>query len=478
MRRTAGPDRSAIPNMPELPPWLGALTLGLAVGATVVITVPTVGLPFHPVPVVVASMLLGALAQPAAQRALAGGSLDRRSGLRITLAMALFSTIAFGLGLPLMVPVFALIVGSIHLHWSGWRIWRAVAVRSLLFTLFGEVAVGLHWLPSILRPAHEHALAVVFLAVCTQVLSNLGMTSRRREEIEQELRRTESRFRSLVQQSQDVTAILDRDGVLTYVSPAAARLTSRPLAELRGQRITDLLSPRWRRSLEAALIRTAGNGTGATEELEVMIAPGTERARWLALAVTNLLDDAAVGGFVINATDVTERRRYREQLVHAATHDPLTGLLNRAAFVTALQRELAEVGPDTQAWLYFCDLDGFKEINDRFGHDAGDAVLVHTARQLRRQAGDRSVVGRFGGDEFCVLVPAAEASCRDPHELRDLLAEAVSEPCRIPVGEPVRAQGSFGLVVLDGDRLLADDVLRDADQRMYQRKRRFTRVGH
>jgi diguanylate cyclase (GGDEF)-like protein len=166
-----------------------------------------------------------------------------------------------------------------------------------------------------------------------------------------------------------------------------------------------------------------------------------------------------------------------------------TGLLNRSAFVTTLQRELATVSPENQAWLFFCDLDGFKEINDRFGHDAGDAVLVHAARQLRRQAGDTAVVGRFGGDEFCVLVPPgggpaegalrSDAACRGPRELHDLLAKAVTEPCPLPGGESVRIQGSFGLVSLDGWQLLADEVLREADQRMYQRKRRSatTRAG-
>jgi diguanylate cyclase (GGDEF)-like protein/PAS domain S-box-containing protein len=472
LRRQAGPDRSAAPNLPELPPWLGALLFGVVVGAIVAVTVPTIGLPVLPVPVMAAAVLLGALAQPRAQRALAGGSLDRRSGWRIALAMTLFSTIAFGLGLPSMVPVFALVVGSIHLHWSGWRIWRTVAAQSLVLTVAGEVAVSLDWLPSIMGQAREMAVSGVFLVAGTQVLSNLGMTARRRAEIELELRRTESRFRSLVQQSQDVTAIVDLGLTITYISPAIARLTSRPVDEIRGSLLPDLLSPRWCRALEAALIRAEGAGPGATEELEVMVGAGTGNPRWLDVVVTNLLDDTAVGGFVLNATDVTERRRYREQLVHAATHDPLTALLNRAAFVTALQRELAEVSPTAEAWLFFCDLDGFKEINDGFGHDAGDAVLVHTARQLRRQAGGRSIVGRFGGDEFCVLVPPGGGACTDPHELRDLLAEAVSEPCRLPGGQHVRARGSFGLVVLDGSRLLADDVLRDADQRMYQRKRR------
>jgi diguanylate cyclase (GGDEF)-like protein/PAS domain S-box-containing protein len=388
------------------------------------------------------------------------------------LAMTAFAVMAYGCGLPSMVPVFALIVASVHLHWSGWRIWRVVALQSAALTVGGEVAVVLDWLPTVTSKSHEHALAAVFLAAGMQALSNLGMTSRRREEMELELRRTESRFRALVQKSHEVVAIVDREGRLAFLSPAAARLTPQPVSDLCGRRLEDLVNPRAMTALNAAMIRTGGGETGAAEELEIMIGAGTEHARWLEIVVTNLLDDAAVAGFVLNAADVTERRRHREELVHAATHDPLTGLMNRSAFVTTLQRELAYVGPSNQAWLFFCDLDGFKLVNDGFGHDAGDKVLVHVAQQLRLQAGPRAVVGRFGGDEFCVLIPPGNSGHRDPHELRDRLAEAVAQPCRIPGGETVRVQASFGLVGLDGRQLLADEVLREADQRMYQRKRR------
>jgi diguanylate cyclase (GGDEF)-like protein/PAS domain S-box-containing protein len=448
------------------------LLFAAIVGLTVTWTVPLVGLPLFPGPVIAAAFLLGGVAQPATQRLISGGPLDRRAGLRIALALAGFSVVAYGCGLPSMIPVFSVIVASVHLHWSGWRVWHLVALESLLFTAVGETAIGLGWLPSAMAAGREHALAGLFLVTCTQTLSILGMITRRREEVASELRQTRARFRSLVQKSQDVIAIIDRDGVIVYLSPSAARITSHPVEDLHGRRLLDLLSPQSRAAVHAAMVRTEGAGTGATEDLEALVGAGTEHAGWLEVVVTNLLDDPAVGGFVLNATDVTDRRRYREQLVHAATHDPLTGLLNRSAFVTCLQRELASVAPDNQAWLFFCDLDGFKAVNDRLGHDAGDAVLMHTARQLRHQAGQGAVVGRFGGDEFCVLVPPVRGRGPDPHELRDLLAEAVAEPCLTPCGESVRVQGSFGLVCLDGRQLLADEVLREADQRMYARKRR------
>jgi diguanylate cyclase (GGDEF)-like protein/PAS domain S-box-containing protein len=469
-RPVAGPDRSALPNLPELSVWVGALLFTLAIGAVVLVTTRTVGLPYHPWTVVACAAVLGAISQPGAQRWIGGGRLENRAALRICLAVVTFAVIAVACGSPFMVPVYALIVASIHLHWSGWRAWRAAAVCSTAVTVAAEALVEVGWLPAALSIPREHAFAAVSLGVGTQALANLGATARRREQIEQELRRTESRFRSLVDRSQDFVAILAPDWTLEYVSPSIRRFTRRHPEELIGRRLDELLPSRTVQPVTAAATRVGGGAAGSTETVEIELAPGTGDGRWLRLVISNQLDDPAVAGFVVNGTDVTDSRRYREQLVHAATHDPLTGLLNRAAFVTELQRELATVSPQAPAWLVFCDLDGFKQINDTLGHDAGDAVLQHAARRLRLQADGGAVVGRFGGDEFTVLL--RPGSTADPAVLADQLAAAVAEPCPLAGGRTVVVGVSCGLVTLDGHRLLADDVLREADQRMYERKRR------
>lgn len=456
--------------MPAMPPWLGALVFGVPCTLIVAGTRALTGLPFFPVTVVICATVLGAMAQPRAQLRIGGGRLDNRAGLRISLAMALSGVLSGACGAAFLVPVFALIVASIHLHWSGWRVWRTVAWQSIAWTVAGEVLVGLGVLPAALTGAREHALAGLSLALGLQALANLGVTARRREEVIEELRRTESRFRALVTKSRDVVAILTSEGTIDYLSPALRRYTGLPLSELTGRHVRDLLPPRALGPLTSAMLRLGVERAGSSEELEVEVGSVSGENRRLDLVVTNLLDDPAVRGFVVNGTDITDSHRFREQLVHTATHDPLTGLLNRSAFVTVLQRELASVSPQTPAWLLFCDLDGFKLVNDGLGHVAGDAVLVHVARRLRRQAGPAAVVGRFGGDEFTVLIPVGNCT-GDAHRLRDLLAEAVAQPCQLPDGRSVTVGGSFGLVVLDGGRLLADDVLHVADQRMYEHKR-------
>jgi diguanylate cyclase len=148
---------------------------------------------------------------------------------------------------------------------------------------------------------------------------------------------------------------------------------------------------------------------------------------------------------------------------HAASHDPLTGLPNRRAFY---QRGTDLVADRAAAPLVavVLDVDGFKQINDMYGHSAGDEVLVTTARRLRKYAGP-GLVARLGGDEFAGLLPA-RPEC--PLEQADRLAEALAAPMRLD-GRLVTVSVSVGLVPVEPDGHLADAVHR-ADAAMYRSK--------
>ncbi len=122
-----------------------------------------------------------------------------------------------------------------------------------------------------------------------------------------------------------------------------------------------------------------------------------------------------------------QRDRYERALRHEATHDALTGLLNRREFVARLRAELS-LGPGCA--ILFCDLDGFKAINDQLGHDAGDAFLVETARRLRACVRECDVVSRFGGDEFLILLQ--HTTLREIEIICERIAEALSRPVVLP----------------------------------------------
>jgi diguanylate cyclase (GGDEF)-like protein/PAS domain S-box-containing protein len=170
------------------------------------------------------------------------------------------------------------------------------------------------------------------------------------------------------------------------------------------------------------------------------------------------------------AVDVTEQRRAEAALRRQAETDPLTGLLNRAAFEAMLPDHL---DPDSGlgCGLLFCDLDGFKAINDTMGHPAGDAVLIEVARRLSATVRSGDLVFRLGGDEFVILLPAL-----GPIQVRALAARverAVSRPIRLAEGL-AKVGVSVGVrIATPGEK--AGDVVADADSAMYDIKRRRLR---
>ena len=173
------------------------------------------------------------------------------------------------------------------------------------------------------------------------------------------------------------------------------------------------------------------------------------------------------GGAVIVHTDMTQHHRALDAAEAAARLDPLTGLLNRRAFHEVLQRRLRHASDEPGA-LLVVDLDGFKAVNDRHGHAAGDLLLCALARRLRHALRPRDEVARMGGDEFLVLIeslPQDQALEPVVQRLRRVLEQPVA------VGtERVDVGASIGALFLDegGD---VDGVIAAADRRMYEDKR-------
>jgi diguanylate cyclase (GGDEF)-like protein len=154
------------------------------------------------------------------------------------------------------------------------------------------------------------------------------------------------------------------------------------------------------------------------------------------------------------------RARAETALVFQAAHDPLTQLPNRRTLITRLHDELARGRPCT---LLYCDLDDFKAVNDRFGHAAGDQLLVEVADRIRACVARRHVVSRFGGDEFVILL--IDATLTEAHDARACVAEAIARPFEAARGATVGV--SVGLA---GDGRDAEQLVRAADRAMYRAK--------
>ncbi len=184
--------------------------------------------------------------------------------------------------------------------------------------------------------------------------------------------------------------------------------------------------------------------------------------RRVAVLLSGMLSAALVARAVTAVRRLAETQAVR---LHQATHDTLTGLPNRMLLATTLDAQLANAGRREQVWLLYLDLDGFKLVNDHWGHEIGDQMLTHVADRLRGLVGPGDMVARIGGDEFVVLGTGDEQQALN---LSESLHKMLGEPIRLLDFELVTT-ASVGIVPRS-DQESTEALLRDADMAMYRSK--------
>jgi diguanylate cyclase (GGDEF)-like protein/PAS domain S-box-containing protein len=328
-------------------------------------------------------------------------------------------------------------------------------VALVLVAHLDQASMGLLW-----------ATVGITVLVMTRQLAVLRQNGRllaASQALTEELRRSENRFRSLVQNSSDVITIVEGDGAIRYVSPAVHRLLGYEPQDLTGTRATELVHPDDVQTALGVLEK------GRVSRVQVRLRHRDGSWRYTESTFNNLVADPGVAGIVINLRDVTERLELEERLVHQAYHDTLTNLANRALLreqlVRALQaRRRGEAGPA----IIFLDLDGFKTVNDSLGHAAGDLLLVAVADRLHSWLGEYGTVARLGGDEFAVLLEAVGRA--DASLLAERALAALEAPFTVG-GREVYVGASIGVALAGTETDTADILLRNADAAMYRAKR-------
>ena len=168
-------------------------------------------------------------------------------------------------------------------------------------------------------------------------------------------------------------------------------------------------------------------------------------------------------------TDITQIKRQEEQLLHLATHDPLTGLHNRREFNAILERHLARAkrygGEGAVLWM---DLDGFKEINDGLGHKVGDELLASLAHRMKSTIRESDVLARLGGDEFAILYPNVDSTQVQIAATR--LLDAIRRHTANIQGQAIRTTASMGIVLFPEHGMQPTELLMQADMAMYRAK--------
>jgi diguanylate cyclase (GGDEF)-like protein/PAS domain S-box-containing protein len=279
---------------------------------------------------------------------------------------------------------------------------------------------------------------------------------------------SEAHFRSLAQNSSDVTTIVDRSGKITYQSSSVEQVFGLKPDEMVGQDLSSWLHPDDAARLLVYLDSSNyGRSADGLVQTRMQHRDGTWRVG--ESAVRSLFNDPGVDGLVLNTRDASERVALESELRVRASHDPLTGLANRSLFVDRVDHAFDRRQEHGQPIaVIFLDLDDFKSINDSLGHVVGDFLLKMTGERLEKCVRPGDTVARWGGDEFALLLENAEGSAAEAIVQR-IIAE-LGRPYRI-LDQEVLSRASVGVAVTVGNEN-AEDLLIGADVAMYVAKSR------
>lgn len=297
----------------------------------------------------------------------------------------------------------------------------------------------------------------------------LGQLAGEMNQMLERLEHSEARDRAILQSMRDGYFEMDVDGVILTVNPALCQLLGQTRETLIGHPYYELLGEDDLARARQPFQRAMQSGAGKTFAIPLQRADGS---LGYFEATVSLIHDlqGELRGYRGIVRDVSDQIAYQQQLLEMAYRDPLTGLGNRKAFDEQLGQALLRAGSGgSELALLYLDLDRFKEVNDRFGHDIGDALLRTVAERVRSTLRQPDKAYRLGGDEFAVLLEDSQEN--NPQRLAERLLAALVQPIALN-GERIDfVTPSIGIALYPRHAGDAEGLVRAADSAMYETKR-------
>jgi diguanylate cyclase (GGDEF)-like protein/PAS domain S-box-containing protein len=341
----------------------------------------------------------------------------------------------------------------------AWQHGAALTIRKSFLGLDGRINT---WevvkTPHFDAQGQRHQLIIVSRNITDQQLA------------EDALRASEAKYRLIAENMSDIIGLLTADGKVDYVSPSIEHQLGYRSENLLGRALADYIHPLDRSPWIEALQTLAKEGH-CRRHLECRVLTHRGWYRWyeLTLSLTGRDSGNILGQILLSCREITERKRYDEQLQALAYRDPLTNVANRRLLLERMGEVLQHATQSSGAFaVLYLDLDKFKPINDAYGHALGDRLLIALAERIDTLIRPIDLLARIGGDEFVVLLRDVTATQAEDAAKR--LCDSLQQPWLFD-GISLRTTSSIGIALYPehGDSVHA--LLRHADQALYSAKR-------
>lgn len=289
-----------------------------------------------------------------------------------------------------------------------------------------------------------------------------------RKKIAEELQQSRNQLQTIANNLPVQIAYIDAEQKFRFANEAYRTAFNMAPEKIVGQSLLDTLGEAVYSKIESYV---QGVLNGQREDFEITLDRAAEDSIWSVSYIPDIRD-LAVAGFYVMAQDITERKALELSLQRQATQDALTGLPNRRALLAGLSRALARADrASEEICVLFFDLDGFKGINDRYGHDAGDYLLKQFAARLLACVRTTDIVARLAGDEFVVVLEALENGMAESEAVAQQILDSMHDPIEFN-GDQFTFGTSIGLCIYRaGDTSEPEQLIAAADRAMYEAKR-------